>query len=924
MRKYILFALAALVCVSVYVLSDDSEGDQTASPISGSCGDDLTYTYDLKTGTLTVSGSGTMYDYKYGGYTPWETFRQYIKTVIIGDSVTSIGKYAFDGCRSLSTVNLGSSVTSIGSSAFNNCLALTTITIPASVTSIDEFSFTGCSHLFEVVNLSSVDLSAGYYKLSNVNVLSSASGSTLKTDENGFIYGKNGSSYVLINYVGTETDIRLPDKIEGCDYEIRNHAFYNNTAITSVFIPDSVRYIDYCAFSGCTSLASIEVSEGNKTYSSENGVLFNKSKTVLMLYPAAKTDVSYVIPDSVETIGLEGFQSNAFSGCASLASVTIPESVKSIRSDTFSDCYRLFEVVNLSSLPNVANGHYGFKDVNNFLTSASDSTVKTDENGFVYGKSGETYYLIGYNGKEVKITLPGKIEGSNYVIRDKAFYGCTSLRSVVLSDSVTSVGNEAFKNCYRLITITISGSVTSIGTDAFSNCHSLFEVINLSSLTDVNDHNYGFWGVDRFLTSVSDATVKTDENGFIYGYTGFSYLLLGYTGNDSEIEFPDRIEGSKYRLGSYSFDSSVTSVYIPDSVLEFNVWVFYARFIDSDGVTDLTYSLKKLTGHTYIRLADRYVKLSTIDFDSDGGSEVDSIAALKDDVLTAPQNPTKTGYTFLYWTEDGSTEYVFPDTMPAQDVHLKAVWQIDQYDVTIIIDGTVTTQKYDYGTAVKDILPANPVKKSDPQYTFIGWNGYSEDMIVTEDITFDALFALRSDSVYAVDSDSETVAVSPGIIDDAKGSSDTALKITAGMSAITFDSTALNALSAAELSITLLSDEEKASMKDIVGDSPVYRITFGPNTDFKNGKVTVTVPYELETGKIRDNIKVWYIDGTEHTEIPCTYENGHVTFDTDHFSDYAVMYIEPEINTLAIVIAMEIVVLIAAVGAVFTVKKKKA
>ncbi len=236
----------------------------------------------------------------------------------------------------------------------------------------------------------------------------------------------------------------------------------------------------------------------------------------------------------------------------------------------------------------------------------------------------------------------------------------------------------------------------------------------------------------------------------------------------------------------------------------------------------------------------------------------------------------------------------------------------------------MTTQKYDYGTAVKDILPANPVKKSDPQYTFIGWNGYSEDMIVTEDLTFDALFALRSDSVYAVDSDSETVAVSPGIIDDAKGSSDTALKITAGMSAITFDSTALNALSAAELSITLLSDEEKASMKDIVGDSPVYRITFGPNTDFKNGKVTVTVPYELETGKIRDNVKVWYIDGTEHTEIPCTYENGHVTFETDHFSDYAVMYIEPEINTLAIVIAMEIVVLIAAVGAVFAVKKKRA
>ena len=111
-------------------------------------------------GTLTISGTGNMPDFSINvnnrTTAPWDSQRDKIKTVVIKDGVTSIGKYAFFWCSGLTSITIPNSVTSIGEHAFANCSGLTSITIPNSVTSIGNGAFSGCSGLTSITIPNSV------------------------------------------------------------------------------------------------------------------------------------------------------------------------------------------------------------------------------------------------------------------------------------------------------------------------------------------------------------------------------------------------------------------------------------------------------------------------------------------------------------------------------------------------------------------------------------------------------------------------------------------------------------------------------------------------------------------------------------------------------------------------------------------------
>ena len=133
---------------------------------------------------------------------------------------------------------------------------------------------------------------------------------------------------------------------------IGDWAFYGCTQLTRVTIPDSVTGIGYAAFSKCVSLKSIDVGEDNTEYSSEDGVLFDKNKTVLIHFPAGKGG-HYTIPDGVTSIG-----DHAFIKCARLTSVTIPDSVTSIEALAFRDCFGLRSVRIPDSITNIKMGAF--------------------------------------------------------------------------------------------------------------------------------------------------------------------------------------------------------------------------------------------------------------------------------------------------------------------------------------------------------------------------------------------------------------------------------------------------------------------------------------------------------------------------------------------------------------------------------------
>ena len=253
---------------------------------SGSCGYNLTWTLD--NGTLTISGSGSMTDYK-SASTPWDKSRSSIKAVIIENGVTSIGDYAFFLCTALTSITTGDTVTSIGKCAFYGCTSLKLITVPIGVKNIGDSAFYDCSSL---------------------------------------------------------TSIAIPSSI----LDIGESTFRNCSSLFFVEIPDSVTSIGLSAFYNCTSLASILIPDSVISIEKEtfyNTAWFNNQPDGLVYAGKVAYQYKGTMPDNTEIIlrdDTKGIVSEAFYGCASLASITIPDSVTNIGRDAFYGCASLTSI----------------------------------------------------------------------------------------------------------------------------------------------------------------------------------------------------------------------------------------------------------------------------------------------------------------------------------------------------------------------------------------------------------------------------------------------------------------------------------------------------------------------------------------------------------------------------------------------------
>ena len=284
-----------------------------------------------------------------------------LTSITIPSSVTSIGNDAFSGCSGLTSVTIPSSVTSIGSSAFESCSGLTSVTIPLSVTSIGGGTFADCSGLTSVTIPSSVtsigdDAFAYCSELTSVMIPSSVItiGDGAFDGCSGFITVDTGSlNYsnldgVLYNKTKTIL-IHCPISITGSFIipssvtSIGSYAFESCTGLTSVSIQSFITSIGNGAFEGCSGFITVDT--GNLNYSSLDGVLYNKTKTLLIQCPTSKTG-SFIIPSLVTLIG-----SGAFEDCSALTSITIPSTVTFIYDYVFQGCSGLTSIIAYPATP---------------------------------------------------------------------------------------------------------------------------------------------------------------------------------------------------------------------------------------------------------------------------------------------------------------------------------------------------------------------------------------------------------------------------------------------------------------------------------------------------------------------------------------------------------------------------------------------
>ncbi len=467
---------------------------------------------------------------------------------------------------------------------------------------------------------------------------------------------------------------------------IKDRAFSFCTKLTSITIPDSVVSIGHAPFGYCDKLTSINVGESNTSYSSVDGVLYNKNQTALMQCPAAKTSINIASSTTV-------IESGALLGCEYLTVISIPNSVTQLEPTLFISCTSLVTINISASVTNIYSALNGCSSLLAINVDASNSNYSSID-GVLYDKNQTNLITVPCAATSVNIPSTTKsidfyafsncvkltaitvdVINLNYSNADGILYNKdkTTLvkypatkASVTIPSSVSFIGKCAFEDNVSLTSITIPGTVSIIGDYAFESCSKLAKVTILNGVTSIGD-----W--------------------------------------------------------AFSFNSKLTAVVIPDSVTYIGDSAF-STFYDTtiygnEGSYAQTFALAK--GFAFV-VGDLPRNTYAVTFNANGGSGAPT-AQTKTEGLTLDLNstrPSHTGYTFAGWATNSTAviaQYQPGDSYTTDAaLSLYAVWQVNTYTVRYNANGgsgTMADSSHTYGVA--KALNANAFTKADGYFS--GW-----------------------------------------------------------------------------------------------------------------------------------------------------------------------------------------------------------
>lgn len=474
---------------------------------------------------------------------------EYVENIVIPEGVTHIDEYAFARCKNLKSITLPQSLLSIEDSAFEDCYSLENINIPDNVTYIGERAFYNCYHLNS--------LTIGR-KVSNIGKLAFSCCDSLKTiyvNSGNKTFDSRDESNAIIN---RETDTlifgcgntTIPNNVK----IIGAHAFAYCYSLNKIKIPNNVTKIEKFAFRDCINLSQVKLGEGVKEIG-ENA--FIHCDKLIELYYALGDEINSIIGSSHLGDKVQAFHSNL--------------SDESIILSDGKFNYFLAEVELIPMLPvtvSVIINYYGEDEIVTVPTLFHGNFVILWHQSFAGNRiikevTIERYtYAMGNScfrdcAALEKITILGDDDGFD-VIPPYMFYGCSSLKEVILPSAMTSINEFAFYECSSLETINLPNNITNIGRFAFAYCD------NLNEITLPN--NINSMGESAFMWSYSLNTVTYEGIEYL-GSENNPYLCLIHTSDTTKESYAIHEDTKIIMSNSLENLTNIEELVIPEGVL---------------------------------------------------------------------------------------------------------------------------------------------------------------------------------------------------------------------------------------------------------------------------------------------------------------------------------------------------------------------